>query len=352
MYVNPYIKNTYRVKDKNDRQGYIRLDMNENPEGLPEEFVREVLKKIDSNFLAAYPRKETLLGMIAEREGIKKQNITLTNGSDEGMRLVFETFTRPGGRVVSVMPTFGMYQVYASMFGVQLDGVPFKDDFSIEVEDIVSSINQDTDLVVLLNPNSPIGIEFTEEECDKIILRAKEAGAFVLIDEAYYPFGVDSKINYFKEYPHVMILRTFSKICSLAALRVGYIIGDEEYIRYVENAQSTYNVNSVGILFAEELLKRNDIVENLKEKIDEGREYLNQNLEKSGYQYFGSKGNYVLIKPRKNPQFVADEMKKEKILIKKYERGILSDWIRITLGNKDIMEIFWKTFLRIEEPNV
>ena len=109
MYKDKYIASTYRIKDHTDRRGYLRLDMNENPEGLPEDFVRETVKKITPEFLASYPQKDNLLGLIAGREGVDVQNVTLTNGSDEGMRLVFETFTHAGGRVLTVTPTFEMY---------------------------------------------------------------------------------------------------------------------------------------------------------------------------------------------------------------------------------------------------
>ncbi len=349
MYRDKYIASTYRIKDHTDRRGYLRLDMNENPEGLPEDFVRETVKKITPEFLASYPQKDNLLGLIAGREGVDVQNVTLTNGSDEGMRLVFETFTHAGGRVLTVTPTFEMYQVYASMFGVELDTVPFKEDFTIETEELLGAIKEDTNLVVLLNPNSPIGTEFTEEEFERIVAKAEAVGAVVLVDEAYYPFGVESKVAYCRKHPHVMVMRTFSKWCSLAALRVGYLIGSEECIHLIENAQSTYNVNSVGILFAEELLKREDILDMLRQSMEEGRNYLVSKLESAGYSYYAAKGNYILIKPKKAPQLIAEGLKEEHILIKTYRKGMLAGWLRITLGSRKIMERFWEGFFRMEE---
>lgn len=349
MYRDKYIASTYRIKDHTDRRGYLRLDMNENPEGLPEDFVRETVKKITPEFLASYPQKDNLLGLIAGREGVDVQNVTLTNGSDEGMRLVFETFTHAGGRVLTVTPTFEMYQVYVSMFGVELDTVPFKEDFTIETEELFGAIKEDTNLVVLLNPNSPIGTEFTEEEFERIVAKAEAVGAVVLVDEAYYPFGVESKVEHCRKYPHVMVMRTFSKWCSLAALRVGYLIGSEECIHLIENAQSTYNVNSVGILFAEELLKREDILDMLRQSMEAGRDYLVSKLESAGYSYYAAKGNYILIKPKKAPQLIAEGLKEEHILIKTYRKGMLAGWLRITLGSRKVMEKFWKSFCRMEE---
>lgn len=346
IYINQHIADTYRIKDHEDRSGYLRLDMNENPQGLPNDFVQEVLKKITPEFLATYPQKDNLMHAIACREKVQAENVTLVNGSDEGIRLVFETFTHPGGSVLTVTPTFEMYQVYAGMFGVQLCTVPFGDDFSIDVEKVLAMITKDTDLVVLLNPNSPIGTVFTEEEFARIARQSERMGAFLLIDEAYYPFGVTSKVGAFKQYSHVMILRTFSKLCSIAALRVGFMVGSAEDIHLIENAQSTYNVNSIGILFAEELLKREDILQGLQQSIEDGKDYLIQQLEHAGYSYYAVSGNYILIKSKSNPQRTAAYLKKNGILIKTYKKGMLEGWIRITLGSREVMEKFWDVFCK------
>ena len=348
MYINEFIKDTYRIKDHEDRNGYLCLDMNENPEGLPEEFVQSVLKKVTPQFLASYPVKEPLIEKIARREGVGKENVSLTNGSDEGIRLVFETFTHPGGRLLTVAPTFEMYQVYGSMFGVKLDTVSFGEDFSIAEEEVLKNIHEDTDLVVLLNPNSPIGAEFSDEAVERIVEKAGKANAVVLIDEAYYPYGVESRIDFCRAHPHVIVLRTFSKLCSMAALRVGYMVGGRECIHLIENAKSTYNVNAVGILFARELLEREDILNTLKENIDQGRDYLVQKLSGQGYTFYGSKGNYLLIKPFRAPEEICRELRENKILIKTYRKGLLKDWLRVTLGSKEIMRQFWEAFYKAE----
>ncbi len=347
VYKNEYIAGTYRIKDHGDRMGYLRLDMNENPEGLPEDFVQEVLKKITPEFLAAYPQKDRLIGAIADREHTGTQNVTLVNGSDEGMRLVFEVFTHAGGRVLTVTPTFEMYKVYAEMFGLRLDTVPFGENFGMDVGDIIQGIKDETNLAVLLNPNSPVGAVFTQEEFERIAQQCEKTGTFLLIDEAYYPFGAASALDLYRKYPHVMVLRTFSKLCSMAALRVGFLVGNAEDIHLIENAQSTYNVNSVGILFAEELLKREDILQGLHRSVEEGREYLVKKLESAGYEYYAAGGNYVLVRCG-NPAKTAAGLKENGILVKSYKSGILEGWIRVTLGSRNVMGKFWEGFEKAE----
>ena len=163
MYVNPYLQKIHRIKDHEDRTNFLRLDMNENPKGLPEAFVQEVLSTITAETIASYPRKDALVSLIAEREGIKSENITLTNGSDEGIKLLYETFTHKGANVVMVSPTFEMYRIYAEMFGVEVKAVPIQEGFVIDVQKIVDNTS-------CTNPfGSPIGFSFISRRINPVL---------------------------------------------------------------------------------------------------------------------------------------------------------------------------------------
>lgn len=348
MYVNPYLQKIKRVKDHEDRTSFLWLDMNENPEGLPEEFVNETLKKVNSLTLAGYPYKDEFVQLIADKEGLRSEEVTLTNGSDEGIKLMFEAFTKEGGKVVAVTPSFEMYRIYAEMKGVKLDAVSYNQEFQISVEEILERIDDETNAVVLLNPNSPIGGEYQAEEYERIIKKARKVGSLVFIDEAYVPFGVESQIKLVKKYDNVLILRTFSKLCSIAGLRVGYILGNAKLINYIENAEGSYNVNTLGILFASELLKKPQIIANLEAIQAEGKQYLCHQLKENGYEYYGQYGNYVLIKTKKDPKEVALRMREKKILIKTYGNPLLDRWVRITTGSEKVMKQFWEAFDEID----
>lgn len=347
-YVNDSIKNVHRVKHKESRANYLRLDMNENPEGLPKEFFDEVVKKITPEFLAMYPEKERVLELLAKQDGIHKDNISLTNGADEAIRLAFEVFGCEGGKVLTVTPTFEMYDVYANMFGMSHVKVPFDDKLNISVENIIENIDDKTNLVVLLNPNSPIGISYDNSEIEEIICQASKMNSIVLIDEAYFYFHEKTYIDLINKYENVLIIRTFSKLFSLAGTRIGYIAGSKELIHYIENAQPTYNVNSVGLLFAEELLKKPELIKELQAIEREGRDFLINKLVEENYTYFSQEGNYILIKSNRPPKEILEELKRENILIKIYRNGVLKDWIRITTGSIDVMERFWKAFVLID----
>lgn len=348
MYVNPYLKKIKRIKDHENREGFLCLDMNENPVGLPEDFVSQVMQKIDAKLIASYPRKDALQELIACQENVDFDNITITNGSDEAIKLIYEAFSHEGANVVMVSPTFEMYRIYAEMMGVDIKRVPYAEDFTVSVAQIIEAIDEDTDIVALLNPNSPIGGVYTDEELEQIILKANARGALVCIDEAYYPFGVETKVDLVKKYDNVVVLRTFSKLFSMAGVRVGYVMGSKDIIQYMDNAEGSYNVNVIGLLFAEELLKDASMMDKLLEIEEEGKAYLLDLLQTHHYECVGQYGNYVLIKTNKKPQEVAALLREEKILIKTYGSGLLKDWIRVTTANKEIMGNFCEAFLRFD----
>lgn len=348
MYINPYLEKIQRIKDHEDRAEFLCLDMNENPEGLPTDFVEEVTKKIDARLIASYPRKDALQELIACQENVDFNNVSITNGSDEAIKLIYETFTHKGASVVMVSPTFEMYRVYAEMFGLAIKQISYTKDFMVSTEQIAKEIDDDTDIVVLLNPNSPIGGTYSDDELERIILKAREHNALVCIDEAYYPFGVETKVDFIKKYNNVVVLRTFSKLYSMAGLRVGYAVGSKRIIKYMENAEGSYNVNVIGLLFAEELLKRPFMMKRLLETEEEGKAYLAAKLKEYNYEYMGQYGNYVLIKPNREPKEIAALLRKEKVLIKTYGNELLKDWIRVTTANIESMKIFFDAFIRID----
>lgn len=282
-YIDENIKNTYRVKQKESRVGYLRLDMNENPEGLPVGFFNKVINKITPELLAMYPEKENVLSLIAKHENISKECISLTNGSDEAMRFVFETFACKGKKVLTATPTFEMYDVYCNIFGMKHEMVPFDEEFKISVDEILDKIDEDTNIIVLLNPNSPIGTAYSHDQVHAILNKASSMGAIVLIDEAYHYFYDRTLIDFINNYDNVLVIRTFSKLCSMAGARIGFIAGNKELIHYIENAEATYNVNSIGLLFVEEMLKSPHLIEKLQEIERDGREYLVAKLKESNY---------------------------------------------------------------------
>ena len=154
-FVNEDIKNCVRVFPEQGRYDYARYDMNENPEGLPQWFVDEVLKEITPEFLSTYPEHDKFREMYAKYIGVKPENVAVTNGSDMAIRFAMEVFAEKGSSVVTVAPSFEMYWVNCTMLGLKHVPVSYEADLTVDADKIVAAIDETTDIVVLLNPNNP-----------------------------------------------------------------------------------------------------------------------------------------------------------------------------------------------------
>ena len=344
VHVNTFIENTVRVFPPQGRYGKLRYDMNENPEGLPKEFVDSVLKEITPEFLSIYPEPDRFLRKYAKFVGVGFENLMCTNGSDMAIRYLLETFGEVGKEVVTVAPSFEMYWVNCSILGYKHVPVAYESDLTINVGKIVAAINENTRVVVLLNPNNPVGNVYTDDEFDAVRKRAEEVGALVIVDEAYHYFYSGTFLGKALAAPNVVVLRTFSKLMSLAAVRLGVIIGSPELIGYVRNARLTFDVNSVALLFAERLMDRPDIVEGLIKAQQEGKDWLLSELAAQGYWCRDCMGNFVFVKPRQDAHLVAKRLEEMNVLVHPYGNPLLKDYIRVSTGSKAAMEKFMEAF--------
>lgn len=348
-FVNDHVKNTYRVFPKQGRYEYYRYDMNENPEGLPKEFVDSVLREITPEFLSVYPEPDKFLIKYAAFLGVDYENLLPTNGSDMAIRYLLETFGEINKEVVTVSPSFEMYGVNCSILGFKHVPVEYESDLTISIDKIIDSITDDTRIVVLLNPNNPVGNVYTEEELQRIVARSREVGAIVVIDEAYYYFYDKTFLNYALTEKNVVILRTFSKLMSLAACRLGVIISNPQIIEYVKRGRLTFDVNAIALLFAERLIEHPDIIDSMIEKEIEGKQYTLERLQEKGYESKDCRGNYILVRPRKKANEVASVLEEEKkVLVHAYKNPLLKDYIRVSIGSKMAMERFLNAFFEVD----
>ena len=266
------------------------------------------------------------------------------------MGYVIKTFGEPGKDIITVTPSFAMYEVYAKMIGMNVVNMQYESDFTYKVENTLAAINDNTGIVVLVNPNMPVGNIYPKADILAIVEKAKANNALVIIDEAYYYFYDQTSVDLVKEYDNVVVLRTFSKMLSIPSMRVGAIISSPDNIRYMNNYKPHYTVNSIGLLFVEAIVDNHDrLMKELKESYNEGKEYVMKALEDNGYETIPSEGCYVCIKPKyKTSREVTDLLEENCILILCGKQG-LTGWLRLTIAHKKYMELFMETLLKVDK---
>jgi histidinol-phosphate aminotransferase len=327
------------------RNDFIRLDMNEDPSGLPEDFIRTALKEINADYLSCYPEYSSLITKIAEHNDIGYDNVCLSNGSDSAIKYIFETYISSEDTVLLTDPTFAMYPVYCQIAGATSIAFPYNKDFSFSCEDFINLIDNKLKMVVVVNPNNPTGTVLSQQDLKKIIDKCAEYDVLVVVDEAYYYFYEKTVMPLIKQYDNIIVLRTFSKLCGLANLRLGYAAADSSIIQHLHKVKPTFDVNGLAILFAKKILSSKEIIEKKIEEINNGKCYLEEKLKEHGFDYYAGQANFILIKCKGEVSDTVRELQNKKILVAGgFKQDIFKNYIRVTVGNIELMKNFWSVF--------
>ena len=279
-----------------DRSELIRMDRNEDVIGWDEENLAEMLGRIRSSDLAAYHDSDRLEQRIADWIDVLPTNLTVTAGSSEALEMVFEAYVDEGTNVLVLSPSYSLYEVFAAKCGARLIGFPFDSSLNVDVKSLIDAIvREQPRLIVLANPNQPTGTLLCSVELGKIANAALDAGAILLIDEAYWLFTPESALNLITDYPNVIVTRTFSKALGLAGLRLGYCAGPAERIAEVEKFRGVTKSNSIALLAAHYILDHLDWTLARVSDVVAGRDYLVDKFFESGLITFTSHANFVLL---------------------------------------------------------
>lgn len=337
-----------RMNPDGTRFGYLRLDKNENTEGFPARLITIFKGEIDSAFLTTYPEMAPLYERIAKWVHCKRENIYISAGSDAAIKSVFEVFVKPGDRVTLISPTYAMFYVYAKIFQARLKEIRYKMDLTISPEEIVREIKHHRPrLVCIANPNSPTGTIISQKAILKIVAAARRHKTIVLLDEAYYPFYPVSSISLIRQYPNIIITRSFSKAFGLASVRAGFACAHKDMISYLHKVRPMYETNSFAARFAELVLDNYGIVKAYLKTVRQAKAFLEKGLNELGISYSKSFANFMLIDVGsfKNSIAIKNALARRKILIQGgFLDKLLRNYIRVTIGTVEQMKAFLSAF--------
>lgn len=334
---------------------YIKLNTNESP--YPPS--PEVLKAVNSGeaeLLRLYPDPEAtaLRDALAARYGVGRENIFLSNGSDDILNFAFLAFAAGGRGRKAWFPdiSYGFYQVFADLYGISAVQVPLRDDFTVDPSDYCG-LPDVGGLICIANPNAPTGLALSPGQIEGIIRANRDK--VVLIDEAYVDFGADSVLPLTKKYDNLLAVQTFSKSRSMAGARLGFaaadsqLIGDLEKIKYSTNP---YSINRLTMAAGTAALKSDGYFTDNCRRITETRAYTMSELEKLGFSALPSAANFIFAKSdRIDGGRLYARLKEKGVLIRHFEKERIRGYNRITIGSREEMDIMLERIKEIIEED-
>ncbi len=313
----------------------LRLDFNENTlECSPR--VREVLASISAGALTRYPEREPVEAIVAAHLGLRAEQVALTNGVDEAIHVLFETFLDSGDELLLPVPTYTMYQVYASATDARVVSVQAADDLQFPYEQLMAAITPQTKVIAIANPNSPSGSAATREQLLQLARRAPQA--VLLVDEAYFHFHGETLMDLMGTLPNLIVARTFSKAYGLAGLRLGLLAGPVELMRWVRRVLSPYSVNSLALACLPAAMEDTKYLDWYVGEVLAARTEFEAALDTAEIRRWSSQTNFVLVEiGAKHAEFVR-LMRAAGVLVRDRSSDPGCDGrVRITVGTREQM---------------
>ena len=331
------------ARDEFKGEASVYLDANENSYGSP---LNESFNRYPD------PLQFKVKKRLSEIKGVPPRNIFLGNGSDEAIDILFRAFCNPGSdNVITVPPTYGMYEVSANINDVEVRKIKLKTDFQLDMKGIAEAIDEHTKIIFICSPNNPTGNSINRDDIETILANFN---GLVVIDEAYINYSRQKTfIQELTEYSNLVVLQTLSKAWGLAGLRIGMAFASEEIIEIFNKVKPPYNINEASQALALQALQNVEQVNSwIKETVAE-REKLKSELStlKSVLTIYPSDANFILVKTIK-PKEIYQFMVNRGIIVRDRSKVELCEGcLRITIGTPNENEILIEAFKNFEELN-
>lgn len=323
-------------------KGIIKLNTNENPYP-PSEKVRKALEEMDVEKFRLYPDPtiDSLVAAIAGYYGVEKENVFVGVGSDDVIAMSFMTFFNSDKPILFPDITYSFYDVWADMLKIPYETQALDDDFHIVKEDY----KKENGGIIFPNPNAPTGVLEDMSVVEEIV--AENPASVVIVDEAYVDFGGKSAISLLKKYDNLLVVQTYSKSRSMAGMRIGFAIGNKELIKYLNDVKysfNSYTMNETAIRFGVAAIEDKDYFEETVNKIIDTREWTKKELTRLGFVFPDSKSNFIFASHKVIPaEELQQALRKEKIVVRYFKKPRIDNYLRITVGTREEMEILIQT---------
>ena len=321
--------------------GIIKLNTNENPYP-PSPAAKAALEAFDSSEMRLYPAPDAseLVDAIAETYGVKSSQVFVGVGSDDVISMAFMTFFNSDKPILFPDITYSFYDVWADVYRIPYRQIPLTADFRINADDYV----QPNGGIIFPNPNAPTGVLESPEMIERIV--CSNPDSVVIIDEAYIDFGGVSVLPLVSKYENLLVVQTFSKSRSMAGMRIGFAVGSEKLIKYMNDVKfsvNSYTMNRVTIKCGAAAVRDKAYFEETCTKIINTRENAKKELTKRGFTFPDSMSNFIFAKHETaSANMIFEELKKRRIFVRYWNKPVICDYLRITVGTDDEMNALYK----------
>jgi histidinol-phosphate aminotransferase len=326
------------------REGKLRLDFNENTVGCSPRVVEALQQYLTADHLSIYPEYAAALQELAAFFNAHPDEFTLTNGTDEAIQLLVNTFAGDSGEVLTLRPSYAMYKFYAQLAGASVREIEYPADLQFPLEEFLAAIGPSTKAVLISNPNNPTGGAIDLNAIRSILEAAPRAA--VLIDEAYFEFFGVTALPWIRKRQNLFVSRTFSKVYGMAAMRCGGLFSSAENMQWIRKAQSPYSVNSLAVIAARAAVRDTEYVKQYVAEVLQSREDVCRGLDELGIRYFPSHANFVLMYLGERAIPIRDALRDRGVLVRdrSYE---IPGCVRVTLGTRAGTERFLAELWRL-----
>ncbi len=319
------------------RQNALRLDFNENTVGCSPAVVEFLKNTLTAGMLSIYPEYSETKRELAEFFSVAPNEILLTNGTDEAIQVLVNTYVDENAEVLLLRPSYAMYRFYAQLAGAALHEIDFNADLSFPLEALLEGIHPSARAILIANPNNPTGTGIDAPSIERVLQRAPDAA--VLIDEAYFEFSGVTVLPLLSRYPNLFVSRTFSKVYGMAAMRCGCLFSQAANVAFLRKAQSPYSVNAVAALAARAAIRDRDYVRDYVCEALAAREIIYAGLRDLRIRAYPSQANFVLFEAGDRAVAIRDELRRRGVLVRdrSYE---IPGAVRVTTGTRAQAERF------------
>jgi histidinol-phosphate aminotransferase len=296
-----------------------------------------------------YPEYQAPIKRLARHFQVRPQELLLTNGGDDALRVFFDTFVEPGTSILICEPTFPMYRYYAEIAGAKITTLRYGAEMEFPLEQIIAGLGRKPRVLFIANPNNPTGTLLRKKELRRILQAATRT--VVVMDEAYAEFSGFTAVPWIGRYPQLFVARTFSKVTGLAALRLGAVIANEKSLALVRRAMPPFPVNLAALVAAEAAAGDRSAMRAYVNEVKRLRVWLAAELHELNVNTFASAGNFLLANFGPQGPDLFRKLEKQGILLRDRSKDIGAGFVRITIGtNSEIQRLLrlirkeWKKF--------